>query len=62
MCIYDEEGSDVDFHFKVLRDGHWLEKQGMEQVKFCELDEWGRYIGEPVYMYHKINMKGENND
>jgi hypothetical protein len=62
MCIYDEEGSDVDFHFKVFRDGHWSEKPGSEPVKFCDLDDWGRYIGEPVYMYHRIDMKGVDDD
>ena len=59
MCVYYETGDvDVDFHFKVLRDGHWSEKPGRDSVRFCELDDWGRYIGEPVYMYHKIDMKG----
>lgn len=53
---------DVDFHFKVLRDGHWSEKPGMEAVKFCDLEDWGRYIGEPVYMYHKIDMKGTDDE
>lgn len=62
MCVYDEEGSDIDFHFKVLRDGHWSEKPGCDPVKFCELDDWGRYIGEPVYMYHRIDMKGADNE
>ena len=62
MCIYYETGDvDVDFHFKVLRDGMWSEKPGREPVKFCELDEWGRYTGKPVYMYHRIDMKGATN-
>ena len=49
--------SDYDFHFKVFRNGQWSEKCGHEDVRFCEEDEWGRYIGDPVYMYHYI---GEN--
>lgn len=63
FCLWDEGyDADVDFHFKVFRDGRWSEKPGMEQVKFCDLDDWGRYIGEPVYMYHRIDIKGVNND
>ena len=58
FCIFDEDySSDIDFHFKVFRDGIWSEKCGSEEVRFCEEDEWGRYIGDPVYMYHYI---GEN--
>lgn len=55
FCNCDENYNiDYDFHFKVFRDGMWSEKPGCEPVKFCELEEWGRYTGEPVYMYHKI--------
>ena len=58
FCIFDEDySSDIDFHFKVFRDGIWSEKCGSEEIRFCEEDEWGRYIGDPVYMYHYI---GEN--
>ena len=63
FCICDEDFNvDVDFHFKVLRNGVWSEKPGREPVKFCELDEWGRYTGKPVYMYHKIDIKGADNE
>ena len=55
FCLCDDDYYvDVDFHFKVLRDGIWQEKCGMEATKFCEKDEWGKYIGEPIYMYHYI--------
>ena len=40
----------------------WSEKPGSEPVKFCELDEWGRYTGKPVYMYHRIDMKGADDE
>ena len=63
FCICDDDyNTDVDFHFKVLRDGMWSEKPGREPVKFCELDEWGRYTGKPVYMYHRIDMKGADDE
>ena len=29
---------------------------------FFELDEWGRYTGKPVYMYHRIDMKGADDE
>ena len=55
FCLRDDDCYiDVDFHFKVFRDGMWQEKCGQEPTKFCEEDEWGRYIGEPIYMYHYI--------
>ena len=63
FCSCDDNYNiDYDFHFKVFRDGMWSEKPGCEPVKFCELEEWGRYTGEPVYMYHKIDMKGVDDD
>ena len=63
FCIFDEDcSSDIDFHFKVFRDGIWSEKCGSEEVRFCEEDEWGRYIGDPVYMYHRIDMKGADDE
>ena len=63
FCYCDDDYCiDYDFHFKVFRDGQWSEKPGCEPVKFCELDEWGRYTGKPVYMYHKIDMKGADNE
>ena len=58
----DDYNSEYDFHFKVLRDGEWMEKCGREEVRVCEEDYWGKYIGDPVYMYHKIDMKGANDE
>lgn len=59
FCCYDEDNnfSDYDFHFKVYRNNRWMEKRGAEEVRECDIKEWGRYIGEPIYMYHKINNK-----
>ena len=45
---------DYDYHFKVFRDGKWMEKCGSEAVKECLRDEWGDYIGDVTYFYHKI--------
>ena len=52
-CIYDEDyGSDWDFHFKVYRNGKWMEKNGTGPVMQCDEDNWGRYNGDVFYMYH----------
>ncbi len=45
---------DYDYHFKVFRDGKWMEKCGMEPVQECTEDGWGDYIGDVTYFYHKI--------
>lgn len=55
FCYYVEEGTpDFDYHFKVLRDGKWMEKCGMDSVRECDEDEWGDYIGDITYFYHRI--------
>ena len=46
--------SDYDYHFKVLRDGKWMEKCGSGPVEECTEDGWGDYIGDVTYFYHKI--------
>lgn len=33
------EEIDTDFHFKVKRNGCWMEKRGSTEVRFCELEE-----------------------
>ena len=54
-CYYIEEGSsDFDYHFKVLRNGKWMEKCGTYKVRECDEDEWGDYIGDVTYFYHRI--------
>ena len=53
----DFEGN-WDFHFKVLRNGMWLEKCGGDPVRFCEKDDWHNgildYISNTVYFARKI--------
>lgn len=44
----------ADFHFKVFRDGKWMEKQGWQSVKESAEDEWGRYDSKTYYFAHKI--------
>lgn len=61
FCIYDDIGPDYDFHFKVLRDGLWMEKCGNDEVKECDENDWDVYIGDVVYLYHKIK-ETYNND
>lgn len=51
--------SDYDYHFKVLRDGKWMEKCGSGPVEECTEDGWGDYIGDVFYFYHNI---GGTND
>lgn len=46
--------SDYDYHFKVFRDGKWMEKCGTQPVEECTEDWWGDYIGDVFYFYHKI--------
>ena len=55
-CTYDDEYDlvDSDFHFRVFRDGVWKEKCGGGNVHECNINHWGLYIGEAVYLYHKI--------
>ena len=53
-CAYDDMGSDWDFHFKVYRNGKWMEKNGCGPVIECDEDNWGRYNSDIFYMYHWI--------
>lgn len=63
--IFEEEDFpfiDTDFHFKVKRNGIWMEKCGSTEVKFCELEEdeeWHNnsgdlYNGPIVFLAKKI--------
>ena len=45
---------DYDYHFKVLRDGKWMEKCGSGPVEECTENGWGDYIGDVTYFYHRI--------
>lgn len=56
FCYYSEGDffADYDFHFRVLRDGVWKEKCGTDEVKECDIKNWGRYTGKTVYFYHKL--------
>lgn len=51
---YSGASTDYDFHFKVFRDGVWKEKCGRQFVNECDIDDWGEYIGDIFYLYHKI--------
>lgn len=62
-CIYvDSYNEDNDFHFKVLRDGKWMEKNGGGQIQET-LPPWERkswyytgrtYNSEVVYFINKV--------
>lgn len=59
-CIYEEDvGSDWDFHFKVYRDGKWMEKNGVFPVHECSEDDWGRYNSDVFYFYHWLGEEDE---
>ena len=53
----DTEGN-WDFHFKVFRDGLWLEKCGSDPLRFCEESDWNNgileYISQTVYFARKL--------
>ena len=49
---------DFDFHFKVFRDGKWMEKCGTEEIREADPDNWiiGCYVynSDTVYLAHKV--------
>lgn len=60
FCIYSEDGwTNYDFHFKVFRNGRWMEKCGGEEVRFCTIDDWSNgantYISKIHYFAHKVS-------
>ena len=65
LGIFEEEDFpfiDTDFHFRVKRNGIWMEKCGSTEVKFCELEEdeeWRNnsgdlYNGPIIFLAKKI--------
>lgn len=54
----DYEWPNLDFHFKVFRDGKWMEKCGSELIHEAVPDEWeiGGYIynSDTIYLAHRI--------
>lgn len=56
----DWSGYDADFHFRVFRDGKWMEKCGCNEIQNCifEEDAWETallYEGPIVYLAHRID-------
>jgi len=51
--------SDIDFHFKVFRNGKWIEKNGSGDVHNCEVDDWiydsYEYNSRTIYLVRKLN-------
>ena len=45
---------DFDFHFKVLRNGEWSEKNGNGPVHTCTLENWGKYNSSTFFLAHTI--------
>lgn len=50
--------ADFDYHFKVFRDGEWIEKNGGYEVHSCSESDWDcgdmSYISNTYYFAHKI--------
>ena len=54
---YNCSSFDYDFHFKVLRNGHWFEKCGGGLVQETNLDEWTTsiyYNSETFFIIHRL--------
>ena len=54
---YNCSSFDYDFHFKVLRDGHWFEKRGSEPIRATNLNEWTAsiyYNSETFFIIHRL--------
>ena len=51
----DFETVDIDFHFKVFRNGKWMEKCVTSEVREFDEFEWGPYNEDVTYFYHRIN-------
>lgn len=47
-----EEYLEFDFHFKVWRNGHWMEKNGGGAVHECSIDNWGKYNSSTFFLIH----------
>lgn len=61
FCFYyeDDGWADFDFHFKVFRDGKWMEKNGHGPVHECDLEDWSYdcwtdYNSTVHFFLHKI--------
>lgn len=58
---FDDDWADWDFHFKVLRDGRWQEKNGDSEVHYCDLEDWSSgcldYISDTVFFAKKIQFE-----
>lgn len=53
----DYENFDYDFHFKVFRDGKWLEKKGSQPIKFTSIEDWSGsicYNSQTFYIIHSL--------
>ena len=51
------EDYDYDFHFKVYRNGEWIEKRGPGSVNPCSIDNWDGsmyYNSETYYFIHRF--------
>ena len=50
VFVYDDcTALETDFHFKVKRNGEWMEKRGATEIRYCDLDEdeeWCNSSGE----------------
>lgn len=54
FCTFYEEEGFYDFHFKVFRNGKWMEKNGTGEVHETNDNDWGEYISDVWCFAHKI--------
>ncbi len=50
----DDEWCCFDFHFRVWRNGHWMEKNGSKEVSQCNIIDWGKYNSSTFFLLHKV--------
>ena len=53
FCTFCGGWGYYDFHFKVFRDGKWMEKNGIDMVHETREDNWGEYISDVWCLAHK---------
>lgn len=51
-----EEYLEFDFHFRVYRNGRWMEKNGDRPVQECNISEWGKYNSSTFFLIHHFEI------
>lgn len=51
-----EDYLEFDFHFRVYRDGRWMEKNGNHAVQECDISDWGKYNSSTFFLIHHYEI------